>query len=154
VGWTSAINALQWLFSHTSKAISTHTTLNFYSKRNILSPSARLSTLYHNSLRSCLLYISTLYQQSFFYYFFPFSPSITVVLFSPHTSQDTHRQLSSTRESDSAVSVFLSLPKFPVAERVSGCRLIQLYPLLYPLEYPFEHATADSLMLYKLEGWR
>jgi hypothetical protein len=46
------------------KAIRTHTTLNFYSKRNILSPSARLSTLYHNPLQSCLLYISTLYQLS------------------------------------------------------------------------------------------
>jgi hypothetical protein len=43
-----------------SKAIRTHTTLNLYSKRNILSSSARLSTLYHNPLQSYLLYISTL----------------------------------------------------------------------------------------------
>ena len=46
------------------KAIRTHTTLNFYSKRNILSPSAVMFTLYHNPLQSCLLYISTLYQLS------------------------------------------------------------------------------------------
>jgi hypothetical protein len=44
------------------KAIRTHTTLNFYSKRNILSPSARLSTLYHNPPQSYILHISTLYQ--------------------------------------------------------------------------------------------
>jgi hypothetical protein len=43
------------------QAIRTHTTLNFYSKRNILSPSAVMFTLYNNPLQSCLLYISTLY---------------------------------------------------------------------------------------------
>jgi hypothetical protein len=47
------------------KAIRTHATLNSYSKRNILSYSAILSTLYHNLLRSYLLYISTLYQLSY-----------------------------------------------------------------------------------------
>jgi hypothetical protein len=46
---------------HRTKAIRTHTTLNSYSKRNILSWSAKLSTLYYNPLQSCLLYISTLY---------------------------------------------------------------------------------------------
>jgi hypothetical protein len=44
------------------EAIRTHTTLNLYSKRNILSSSARFFTLYHNPPQSCLLYISTLYQ--------------------------------------------------------------------------------------------
>ena len=56
-----------------SKAIRTHTTLNFYSKRNILSPSAIMFTLYHNPLQSCLLYISTLYQLSHIILFFYFS---------------------------------------------------------------------------------
>jgi hypothetical protein len=54
--------------------IRTHTTLNFYSKKNILSLSVRFSTLYHNSPQSYLLHISTLYQLpyiiSFFYFTF------------------------------------------------------------------------------------
>jgi hypothetical protein len=45
-----------------AKAICTHTTLNFYSKKNILSLSARFSTLYHKPPQSYLLHISTLYQ--------------------------------------------------------------------------------------------
>jgi hypothetical protein len=56
-----------------AKTIRTHTTLNFYSKRNILSPSAVMFTLYHNPLQSCLLYISTLYQLSHIILFFYFS---------------------------------------------------------------------------------
>jgi hypothetical protein len=52
------------------KAIRAHTTLNPYSKKNILSSSARLSTLYHNLPLSCLLYISTLYQLSHTILFF------------------------------------------------------------------------------------
>jgi hypothetical protein len=50
---------LQW---DEAEAIRTHTTLNFYSKRNILSSSARLSTLYHNPPQSYILHISTIYQ--------------------------------------------------------------------------------------------
>jgi hypothetical protein len=54
-----------WCVTHllfeVDKAIRTHTTLNPYSKKNILSSSAKLSTLYHNHLRSYLLYILTLY---------------------------------------------------------------------------------------------
>jgi hypothetical protein len=45
-----------------TKAIRTHTTLNFYSKRNILYLSANFFALYHNPPQSYLLYISTLYQ--------------------------------------------------------------------------------------------
>jgi hypothetical protein len=61
------------------KAIRTHTTLNLYSKRNILSSSARLSTLYHNPPQSCLLYISTLYQLPHIIFFF-----YTSILFYTH----------------------------------------------------------------------
>jgi hypothetical protein len=50
------------LYIQYNKAIRTHTTLNFYSKRNILSLSANFFTLYHNPPQSYLLYISTLYQ--------------------------------------------------------------------------------------------
>jgi hypothetical protein len=39
-----------------SEAIRTHTTLNFYPKKNILSWSAKFFTLYHNPPHSCLLY--------------------------------------------------------------------------------------------------
>ena len=46
-------------------AIHTHTTLNFDSKKNILSLSEKIFTLYHNHLQSYLLYISTLYQQPY-----------------------------------------------------------------------------------------
>jgi hypothetical protein len=44
------------------KAIRTHVSLNLYSKKNILSSSAKLYTLYHNLLHHYLLYITTLYQ--------------------------------------------------------------------------------------------
>jgi hypothetical protein len=52
------------------EAIRTHVTLNFYSKRNILSWSARFSTLFNNSPRSQLLYISTLYQLPYIILYF------------------------------------------------------------------------------------
>jgi hypothetical protein len=42
--------------------VGTHTTLNFYPKKNILSWSAKFFTLYQNPPHSCLLYIPTLYQ--------------------------------------------------------------------------------------------
>jgi hypothetical protein len=45
--------------------IRTHTTLNFYPKKNILSWSAKFFTLYHNPPHSCLLYIPTIYQLSY-----------------------------------------------------------------------------------------
>jgi hypothetical protein len=45
-----------------AQAIRTHVTLNSYSKKNILSSSAKLYTLYHNPLHPYLLYITTLYQ--------------------------------------------------------------------------------------------
>ena len=48
--------------AHGSQAICTHTTLNFYSKKNILYLSARFSTLYHKPPQSYLFHISTLYQ--------------------------------------------------------------------------------------------
>jgi hypothetical protein len=46
------------------EAIRTHTTLNFYPKKNILSWSVKFFTLYHNPPHSCLLYIRTLYQHT------------------------------------------------------------------------------------------
>jgi hypothetical protein len=54
-----------------AKSIRTHTTLNFYSKKNILSWSAKFFTLYHNHPHSYLLYISTLYQLSYIILFLP-----------------------------------------------------------------------------------
>jgi hypothetical protein len=56
------------LYSEGVKAVRTHTTLNFHPKRNILSLSAKFFTLILRSsavIYSYLLYISTLYQQSY-----------------------------------------------------------------------------------------